>query len=276
MILVTGVTGKAGGDVARVLMGAGQEVRGLIRRADQQATLPEGVEGVIGDLNQPETLSAALAGVRGVFLLSGYQDMARLLAEIRRAGVERVVLLSGSSALVGDMNNAVTRYMVRSETAVQESGVPWTILQPNSLMSNTFRWLPQLRAGNVVRLPFPNVRVAAIDPSDIGAVVAHVLLSEEHEGRSYRLSGPQSLLPADQVRILAQVLGRELHFEGLSDAEARVEMSATMPTEYVDAFFSFFADGRLDESQVLSTVQEITGKQPRTFEQWAVAHADAF
>ena len=276
MILVTGATGNAGGDVACMLISAGQEVRGLIRRADQQAILPKGVEGVIGDLNQPETLSAALAGVRGVFLLSGYQDMARLLAEIRRAGVERVVLLSGSSALVGDMNNAVTRYMVRSETAVQESGVPWTILQPNSLMSNTFRWLPQLRAGNVVRLPFPNVRVAAIDPSDIGAVVAHVLLSEEHEGRSYRLSGPQSLLPADQVRILAQVLGRELHFEGLSDAEARVEMSATMPTEYVDAFFSFFADGRLDESQVLSTVQEIIGKQPRTFEQWAVAHADAF
>jgi len=276
MILVTGATGNAGGDVARVLMSAGQEVRGFIRRADQQATLPKGVEGVIGDLNQPETLSAALAGVRGVFLLSGYQDMPGLLAEIRRAGVERVVLLSGSSALVGDMSNAVTRYMVRSETAVRESGVPWTILQPNSLMSNTFRWLPQLRTGNVVRLPFPNVPVAAIDPSDIGAVVAQVLLSKEHEGRSYRLSGPQSLLPADQVRSLAQVLGRDLRFEGLSDAEARAEMSAGMPTEYVDAFFSFFVDGKLDESQVLSTVQEITGKQPRTFEQWAVAHADAF
>ncbi len=276
MILVTGATGNAGGDVARVLVSAGQEVRGLIRRADQQATLPKGVEGVIGDLNQPETLSAALAGVRGVFLLSGYQDMPGLLAELRRAGVERIVLLSGSSAPVGDMSNAVTRYMVRSETAVRESGVPWTILQPNSLMSNTFRWLPQLRTGNVVRLPFPNVRVAAIDPSDIGAVVAQVLLSKEHEGRSYRLSGPQSLLPADQVRSLAQVLGRDLRFEGLSDAEARAEMSAGMPTEYVDAFFSFFVDGKLDESQVLSTVQEITGKQPRTFEQWAVAHADAF
>lgn len=276
MILVTGATGNAGGDVARVLVSAGQEVRGLIRRADQQATLPKGVEGVIGDLNQPETLSAALAGVRGVFLLSGYQDMPGLLAELRRAGVERIVLLSGSSAPVGDMSNAVTRYMVRSETAVRESGVPWTILQPNSLMSNTFRWLPQLRTGNVVRLPFPNVRVAAIDPSDIGAVVAQVLLSKEHEGCSYRLSGPQSLLPADQVRSLAQVLGRDLRFEGLSDAEARAEMSAGMPTEYVDAFFSFFVDGKLDESQVLSTVQEITGKQPRTFEQWAVAHADAF
>ena len=276
MILVTGATGNAGGDVACMLISAGQEVRGLIRRADQQAILPKGVEGVIGDLNQPETLSAALAGVQGVFLLSGYQDMPGLMAELRRAGVERIVLLSGSSAPIGDMSNAVTRYMVRSETAVRESGVPWTILQPNSLMSNAFRWLPQLRVGNVVRLPFPTVRVAAIDPADIGAVVTQVLSSKEHEGRSYRLSGPQSLLPSDQVRSLAQVLGRDLRFEGLLDAEAKAEMSTEMPTEYVDAFFSFFVDGKLDESQVLSTVQEITGKQPRTFEQWAVAHADAF
>jgi uncharacterized protein YbjT (DUF2867 family) len=276
MILVTGITGNAGADVARVLVSAGQEVRGLIRRADQQATLPKGVEGVIGDLNRPETLSAALVGVQAVFLLSGYQDMPGLLTEMRRAGVERVVLLSGSSAPVGDMSNAITRYMVRSETAVRKSGVPWTILQPNSFMSNALRWVPQLQTGNIVRAPFPNVRVAAIDPFDIGAVVAEVLLSKEHEGKSYRLSGPQSLLPAAQVRILARVLGKALRFEGLSNAEAREEMSATMPDEYVDAFFSFFADGNLDESQVLPTVEEITGKQPRMFEQWAIAHADAF
>lgn len=29
-------------------------------------------------------------------------------------------------------------------------------------------------------------------------------------------------------------------------------MSAAMPQEYVDAFFRFFADGELDESQVLT------------------------
>ena len=90
------------------------------------------------------------------------------------------------------------------------------------------------------------------------------------------MSGPQSLLPADQVQILAQVLGKGLRFEGLSDVEARTDMSTTMPAEYVDAFFSFFADGTVDESQVLSAIQDITGKHPHTFEQWAVAHADAF
>jgi hypothetical protein len=53
-------------------------------------------------------------------------------------------------------------------------------------------------------------------------------------------------------------------------------MSETMPAKYVDAFMSFFADGTLDESEVIPTVAEITGRQPRSFEQWAVANARAF
>jgi uncharacterized protein YbjT (DUF2867 family) len=276
MILVTGATGNAGGAVVRALVSAGEDVRALIRPGGDQSALPAGAEGVAGDLNRPETLSAALAGVRTVFLLSGYQDMPGVLAEIRRAGVERVVLLSSSAAPGGDMSNAVARYHILSETAVRRSGLPWTFLQPNSLMSNALQWRSQLQAGDVVHAPFADVRVATIDPHDVAAVAAEALTSGGHEGRSYRLSGPESLLPADRVAVLAKVLGRDLRFEGQSDADARAEMSATMPGEYVDAFFSFFADGKLDESKVLPTVQEVTGRQPRTFEQWARAHAGAF
>jgi uncharacterized protein YbjT (DUF2867 family) len=275
MILVTGATGNIGGEVVRALAGAGEEVRGLIRRDEDRSRLPAGVEGVVGDLNRPETLSSVLAGVRGVHLLSGYQDMPGLLAEIRRAGVEHVVLQSSSSVPGGDMSNAVARYHILSEAAVRESGVAWTFLQPNSFMSNTFQWLPQLQAGDVVRAAFPDVRVATIDPVDVAAVSAQALTSKGHEGRSYRLSGPESLLPGDRVAVLAEVLGRDLRFEGQSDAEARAEMSEAMPAEYVDAFFSFFVDGKLDESQVLPTVEEVTGRPPRSFEQWARTHADA-
>jgi uncharacterized protein YbjT (DUF2867 family) len=275
MILVTGATGNIGGEVVRALAGAGEEVRGLIRRDEDRSRLPAGVEGVVGDLNRPETLSSALAGVRGVHLLSGYQDMPGLLAEIRRAGVEHVVLQSSSSVPGGDMSNAVARYHILSEAAVRESRVPWTFLQPNSFMSNTFQWLPQLQSGDVVRAPFAEVRVATIDPFDVAAVSAQALTSKGHEERSYRLSGPESLLPGDRVAVLAEVLGRDLRFEGQSDAEARAEMSEAMPAEYVDAFFSFFVDGKLDESQVLPTVEEVTGRPPRSFEQWARAHADA-
>jgi len=238
--------------------------------------LPPGVEAVVGDLNQPASLSAALAGVNGVFLLPGYQDMRGVLAEIRRAAVGHVVLLSGSSAASGDMSNAISAYMIRSEAAVTESGVPWTVLRPFGFMSNALRWLPQLQAGDVVREPFAKVPVAVIDPYDIAAVAAGALCSEGHEGRSYVLSGPESLLPADRVRVLGAALGRDLRFEAQPDDEARAQMSADMPAEYVAAFFDFYGDGTLDESPILPTVQEILGRKPRTFEQWSTAHAEAF
>lgn len=40
-------------------------------------------------------------------------------------------------------------------------------------------------------------------------------------------------------------------------------MSATTPAKYVDAFFDFYVGGSLDESKVLSTVREVTGRPPR-------------
>lgn len=275
MLLVTGATGNVGGELVRALAGIGQRVRGLTRDPGR-TKLPAGAEAAGGDLNRPETLSAALDGVRGVFLLSGYADMAGVLAEIRRAGVERVVLLTSGAAAGGDMSNAVERDQILSETAVRASGVGWTILRPSGFHSNALRWLPHLRAGDVVRAPFGDVPIASIDPYDIAAVAARALTAAGHEGRTYRLTGPEPLLPADQVRVLAAVLGRRLRFEAQSDIEARAELSGVMPGEYVDALFRFFVDGTYDDSRVVPTVRELTGTRPRTFEQWASAHAEAF
>jgi uncharacterized protein YbjT (DUF2867 family) len=275
MILVTGATGNVGGELVRALLAAGEPVRALIRREADQARLPEGTEGVVGDFNVPASFGPALASVSAMHLLAGYPNLSGLLAAARAAGVKRVTLQSGSSVRGGDMSNAVSRYHILSEQAIRESGVPFTFLQPDSFASNTLQWVPQLRAGDTIRAPFPNVRVAVIDPYDIAAVAAAALTTDAHEGRTYRLSGPESLLPADRVAILARVLGRDLRFEGQTDEEARADMSSSMPAEYVDAFMSFFADGTLDESEVLPTVEEVTGRPPRTFEQWARLHADA-
>jgi hypothetical protein len=53
-------------------------------------------------------------------------------------------------------------------------------------------------------------------------------------------------------------------------------MSATLPQPYVDAFFSFFADGTYDDAWVDPTAEQLLGRPLRTFEQWARAHADDF
>lgn len=276
MILVTGSTGNIGSELAGILASSasGEPVRALVRKPPG---IPlDGVEHVVGDLDDSASLAPALRGVTGVFLLPGYRDMPGVLAEARRAGVQRVVQLSGASAGSGDMTNTVTRYMALTERALHDSGLPWTILRPSAFMANALRWAPRLRAGDTLRLPFANVRAAAVDPRDIAAVAAKALLEDGHEGRTYYPTGPDALLPAEQVAILGDVLGRDLRFEAQPDDEARREMTEQMPAEYVDAFFDFYVNGSLDESIVRSTVQDVTGAPPRTFRQWAEAHASDF
>ena len=114
--------------------------------------------------------------------------------------------------------------------------MPWTFLRPSSFMSNALRWIPQLRDGDVVREAFGDVRVAAVDPHDIASVAIEALFSTEHVGRSYRLTGPEALSAADRIRVLGGVLRRALRFEPMSDADARADMSGSMPAEYVEAF----------------------------------------
>ena len=151
------------------LLELGAEVRGLVR-AGSEDKLPKGVEAAAGDLNDPESLRGPLEGVSGVFLLSGYDSIEKSLDLMGEAGVERVVLLSSSAAPTGDLGNAVARYHILSERAVRDSGLPWTFLQPNSFMSNAFRWLPQLTQGDVIRGPFADVAISVIHPDDLGAV----------------------------------------------------------------------------------------------------------
>lgn len=274
MILVTGATGNVGSEVVAALLRAGEPVRALARGVDR--TLPAGAEMVLGDLNEPSTFGEALNGCRGLFLLAGYQEMSDLLTRARAGGVERLVLLSGGAAVAANVDNPISRYMIDSERAVRGSGIAWTILRPCAFMSNALRWSAQLRSGDVVTAPFAGVANAVIDPHDIAPVAAAALTGETHDGRAYRLSGPESLSPAEQLSVLGEVLGRDLRLEAQPDDEARAEMEASMPAEYVDAFFSFYVDGTLDESTVLPTVEQVTGTAPRTFRQWASAHAEAF
>jgi uncharacterized protein YbjT (DUF2867 family) len=50
---------------------------------------------------------------------------------------------------------------------VRESGLPGTFLRPTSFMSNALRLADQIRKGDAVRVPFPDVYTADIDPYDI-------------------------------------------------------------------------------------------------------------
>lgn len=132
MILVTGATGNVGRELVAALAARGEGVRALVGDP-AHVRLPGGVELVQGDLELPESLTPALRGARGVFLLGGWGDMPELLRRIERGGIERVVLLTSRCVVGGRPDNPVTRIWLDSEAAVRDSGVGWTIPPPQRL-----------------------------------------------------------------------------------------------------------------------------------------------
>lgn len=70
-VLVTGSTGRVGSRFVRRLIGEGEEVRALVRRAETaEALRADGVEPVIGDLRDADVIPRALRGVDAVVHLA--------------------------------------------------------------------------------------------------------------------------------------------------------------------------------------------------------------
>jgi uncharacterized protein YbjT (DUF2867 family) len=261
-----GATGNVGSQVAAGLRVRGTPVRAVSRN---ERLWPDGVEGFVGDPNVEHGLDEALDGVEAIFMMSGYAAEAGLLGAL---GTAHVVLLSASSAALGDGGNAMAAMHLDSERAVSASGSSWTFLRPCSLQSNLLRWRDQLAQGDVVRAPFAEVSPAMIDPADIGAVAALALTTPGHEGQTYRLSGPAVLKPVEQVALLGEVLGRELVYWPMTDDEAVEQMGSP----YGEAAVEIFRGHPELETEVQHTVERLLGRPPGSLADWLVRNVERF
>jgi uncharacterized protein YbjT (DUF2867 family) len=275
MILIAGATGNVGGAVTRILAEAGESARALVRDPGRQGLDPR-ITWVRADLNEPSTVAAALPGATAMFLLAGYPGLPQILDAARDTGVRRVVLLSSLSAGGGDTGNVIAKYHIESEEAIRASGLPYSFLRPPTFMTNTLQWAPTIRDGGVVRATFPDVPTAVIDPQDIAAVAVVALRDTGTDNHIRELSGPQAMTPKDRIDVLSDVLGHRIGFEGLTDEQSAKLLHEQLPAEYAEANLKFFAEGTLDESPVRPTVEQLTGRPPATFRQWAEANAGEF
>lgn len=281
MILVTGATGTIGHELVAELASRGAKVRALSRNP-AAAAFPAGVETVAADLGDPETLSLALAGIDQVFILA--TGLARLdhetslVAAARRAGAARLVKLSTLTVEDGAADDIITRWHRAAEQAVTGSGLSWTILRPGAFMSNTLSWAGMIRHQGQVFAPFADVRTAAIDPADIAACAAAVLLEDGHEGQAYPLTGPELISARDQAAALGELLGREIGITEIPPQDARQHMTrAGTPAPIADAVLATLAiAGTGPGSRLQPTVRQVAGRPPRTFRDWATRHATAF
>lgn len=182
VILVTGATGQQGGATARELLAAGHAVRAMTRKPDSEAaralrTL--GAQVVQGDLDDPASVSRALAGVWGVYGVQNTweagvereEEQGKRLAELaRHAGVQHFVYASVGSA---HRKTGIPHFdnKWRVEETIRGLGFPsHVVIRPVFFMENwASPWfLPGIREGRLAIGLRPGTRLQQIAVADIG------------------------------------------------------------------------------------------------------------
>jgi uncharacterized protein YbjT (DUF2867 family) len=274
-ILVTGASGRVGRCVVEQL----GDVNADIRVSGRSPGALGAADAVYADLTEPETLPAALAGVSKVFLYAVPDGVAGFLAAAEKAGVEQIVLLSSQTVVeaiperrpIMDMHRAV-------EEAIAATGIPYTFLRPENFATNILMWgWPEMiRADGVLRFPYPESHSDAIHEADIAAVAVKALTEPGHEGKSYFLTGPESITQREQLEIIGEAVGKPVRYEELTDAQAREALKPIVPGWVMDAVVGYWAHTDGVPAPITDEVLRVTGAAPRSFKQWAADHVADF
>lgn len=274
-ILVTGASGQVGRRVVEQL----GDVNADIRASGRSPGALGAADAVYADLTEPETLPAALAGVSKVFLYAVPDGVEGFLAAAEKAGVEQVVLLSSQTVVDAIPERRPIMEMHRAvEEAIASSGIPYTFLRPENFATNILMWgWPEMiRADGVLRFPYPESHSDAIHEADIAAVAVKALTEPGHEGKSYFLTGPESITQREQLEIIGEAIGKPVRYEELTDAQAREALKPIVPEWVMDAVVGYWAHTDGVPAPITDEVLRITGAAPRSFKQWAADHAADF
>jgi uncharacterized protein YbjT (DUF2867 family) len=277
MILVTGATGLNGTELLRRLSARGVAARALVRNpagAEAIAVLPH-VEIVQGDMARRETLAAALHETdRAMLISSSARDMLDVQSNFINAGVRHVVKLSG---IMPDLHSAFrfARMHGEIENRLEASGMAYTHLRAGEFMPAYFRQVPVIVAKGAMFLPMEDARIASIDVAEI---TARVLTSSGHEGRTYRLTGPEALTMTEVAAKLSAATGKPVRYVNVPPEDARqAQLAAGMPPYLADALFELFAERRDGkEGKVWPDAATLLGRPPTSFDEFAGRNAAVF
>jgi uncharacterized protein YbjT (DUF2867 family) len=284
-ILVTGATGKVGGAVVKRLLAARAQVRAAAHYPDKDvADRHDPVDWVEVDFNRRDTLAAAFSGVEKAVLITP-EDLAmvcqtaELLDAARQAGVSHVVRVSFLNVGDDGIGGPLLAWHREAEKLVEESGIAYTILRPNSYMQNfVTTYAPSIHLKNAFFTPMGKGRISYVDALDVGDVAVKVLLGGGHEGRTYSLTGPDSLLHDEIAAILTREVGRPIRYVDVGEDEACTALHRRgVPPEVTAVLCELWLEMRRGKfAPVADGVEEVTGRAPTSFEQFARDHRAEF
>jgi uncharacterized protein YbjT (DUF2867 family) len=241
-----------------------------------------GIEVVVADPAQPESLDAALDGVEKAFLLPppsiqqfGFE--AKFVDAAKRANLKHVVKLS---MIAADPKSpgAIAQWHGMAERRIEESGLPFTHLRPNFFMQILLAFAPQIQAAGRLELPLNGSRVAFVDVRDAAAAAASVLNGTGHEGKIYTITGAEAPNAGELAAELSAAISRGVEYMPVAFADfRRIVLGWGVAEPYADALLSIWhRAGHGTYAEVSDDLPRLIGRRPTAFAEFARDYAHVF
>lgn len=259
-ILVLGSTGKTGRRI----------VERLKNNPDVEIRLGSRNEQIPFDWENPETWKNVLQDIDTVYItfqpdlavpfaVNAIEEFTTLAS---KSGVEKMVLLSGR----GEKEAQIC------EEIVKKNAKNWTIVRASWFNQNFSEsiFLEPILAG-FVALPRSEALEPFTDADDIADVVATVLIDDNHNGKTYELTGPRLLTFKEAVNDIASASSRNITFQSLSlDEYSAMLREYQVPEDHIwlaNYLFEQVLDGR--NASVTSDIEKILGRKAKDFSAYA-------
>lgn len=268
-IFIASVNSKVGAEAAQQLAAAGHPVRGGVRKLGKQ--IP-GVETVEADLDRPDTLATALAGIETAILTTA-ADMqqlpqhSRFLTAAKDAGVKRIIRVSVVGASL-DSPLYLLRSNAETEREFDQSGLQITHLRPHSFMQNLLAQVPAMRGMGKLFSNAGEGHIPFVDVRDIAASAAAIAVNPELGGSAYLITGPEALTYSDVATKFARVLNTPVEFVNVPEAAVVQGMVAGGVPEWLASDLAKLTSDMAKDlyATVSPDVQTLTGRAPHSLD----------
>ncbi|UOQ72557.1 SDR family oxidoreductase [Hymenobacter cellulosilyticus] len=260
-IAITGATGQLGRLVVEKLKTqvAADQLVALVRNPAKAADL--GVEVREADYSQPETLTAALAGVNTLLLISSSEVGQRatqhrnVIEAAKQAGVTRVVYTSVLHADSSPLSLAEEHRA--TEADLKASSLAFTILRNGWYTENYTGSISGAVAGGAFIGSAKEGRISSATRADFADAAVAVLTGTSHEGKIYELAGDESYTLAELAAEISRQTGKDIPYRDLPVADyAAALASFGVPEGFAHGIASWDADAAagalFDDSRQLS------------------------
>jgi nucleoside-diphosphate-sugar epimerase len=213
-VLISGATGLLGQGFLRLLQGSGEhEVRCFVRRTSPVERL-QGLELAYGDAEVTGSMVRALRGMDAFVHIAGIGYTTQVLEAMRRAGVERLVMVSSTSAYSRFEFRSAPR--ITNEALLVGSDLRWTVVRPSMIYGseldhNIHKLLRFLDRSPVFPLFGTGENLwQPVHYEDLARGLYATLNVPNTEGQTYDLPGAHPLTYLDLVRTAAGALGKRV------------------------------------------------------------------